>query len=106
MRLPAFGSSSFSIPCKPISSTVTFIGRSMIEHSKKSAEKWFDGSYCLKDIKNGDEIIKTEKDEKKIKDLTTEDKLQTPSGHWKNIKTIENVSVNKIVTDDGIFITV
>lgn len=40
----AFGSSNFSIPCKPISSTVTYNGRKMIEHSKTCAESWYDGS--------------------------------------------------------------
>lgn len=40
----AFGSSTFSIPCKPISSTVTYNGRKMIEHSKLCAETWYNGS--------------------------------------------------------------
>ena len=39
-----FGVKSGIFPCQPISSTVTYIGRTMIEHSKKCAEKWYDGS--------------------------------------------------------------
>ena len=38
------GSSKGILPCKPIASTVTTIGREMIEHSKTCAETWYDGS--------------------------------------------------------------
>jgi DNA polymerase delta subunit 1 len=38
------GSSVGYVPCKPIASTVTFVGRNMINHSKECAEKWYNGS--------------------------------------------------------------
>lgn len=46
-----FGVKAGVFPCKPISSTVTYIGRTMIEHSKNCAEKWYDGSEKSKGIK-------------------------------------------------------
>lgn len=39
-----FGVKSGIFPCKPISSTVTYVGRTMIEHSKNCAETWYNGS--------------------------------------------------------------
>lgn len=46
-----FGVKSGIFPCKPISSTVTYIGRTMIEHSKNCAEKWYNGSEQSNGIK-------------------------------------------------------
>ena len=99
----AFGAITFSIPCKPISSTVTYIGRTMIKRSKNCAEKWYDGSYALKGIKKENEEIETENGKKKIKDLKVEeDKIKTPSGHWKEIKQI--IKFEKVTTDEGTFL--
>lgn len=39
-----FGVKRGIFPCQPISSTVTYVGRTMIEHSRECAEKWYDGS--------------------------------------------------------------
>lgn len=38
------GASTGMLPCKPIASTTTTIGRGMIQHSKDCAESWYDGS--------------------------------------------------------------
>jgi DNA polymerase delta subunit 1 len=38
------GASTGMLPCKPIASTTTTIGRGMIQHSKNCAESWYDGS--------------------------------------------------------------
>lgn len=46
-----FGVKSGIFPCQPISSTVTYVGRTMIEHSKKCAEEWYDGSEKSEGIK-------------------------------------------------------
>lgn len=101
----AFGATTFSVPCKPISATVTYTGRCMIEHSKNCAQNWYDGSYKLKTIKSEDEEIQTETGNKKIKDLIeNEDKLQTPSGHWKTLKTKKYVRLFKVRTNKGTFI--
>lgn len=40
----AYGAPNFVVPCRAISSTVTFVGREMLNHSKKCAETWYDGS--------------------------------------------------------------
>jgi DNA polymerase delta subunit 1 len=99
----AFGSVTFSIPCKAISSTVTYTGRKMIDHSKSCAEKFYDGSEAYKAIKSQNEFLETENGKKKIKDLTIgQDKVLTPSGHWKEIKKM--VKFEKIETENGIFI--
>lgn len=39
-----FGVKTGIFPCQPISATVTHVGRSMIDHSKKCAEEWYNGS--------------------------------------------------------------
>lgn len=39
------------LACKPIASTVTYVGRKMIEHSRNCAENWYDGSEKSKGIK-------------------------------------------------------
>lgn len=46
-----FGVTKGMIPCKPIASTVTYIGRKMIEHSMNCAQLWYDGSERSKGVK-------------------------------------------------------
>lgn len=103
----AFGAHTFYIPCKPISATVTYVGRQMIDHSKNFAETHYDGSEKAKIIRNVNDEIEIENGEtKKIKDLKIgKDKILTPSGHWKEVKKIEKVY--KINTKSGkeIFVT-
>ena len=41
------GASTGMLPCKPIASTTTTIGRGMIQHSKNCAESWYDGSEAV-----------------------------------------------------------
>jgi DNA polymerase delta subunit 1 len=60
----SLGAASFSIPCKPISATTTYIGRQMIDHSKKCAEEFYDGTekcdYIKAEVIYGDSIIGNE----------------------------------------------
>jgi hypothetical protein len=75
----------------------------MIDHSKSCAEKFYDGSEAYKAIKSQNEFLETENGKKKIKDLTIgQDKVLTPSGHWKEIKKM--VKFEKLETENGIFI--
>lgn len=46
-----FGVKAGIFPCQPISSTVTHVGRNMIDHSKKCAEEWYNGSEESKGVK-------------------------------------------------------
>lgn len=46
-----FGVKTGIFPCQPISATVTHVGRTMIDHSKKCAEEWYNGSEESKGIK-------------------------------------------------------
>ena len=74
----------------------------MIDHSKNCAEKWYDGSYALKHKFKQNEMIETEEGEKKIRDLVIgQDKIKTPSGHWKEVMTKEDINFQKIETKDG-----
>ena len=124
------GSSTSALYCKPISACVTYNGRCMIEHSKKSAMDWYNGAKNdYSDSLHEDEIVyvlDSKGNEKKIKiknlgkkwipfnqnGLVDNDKLQGESAYkvkthlgWSEITRVIKHKTSKrlfkITTDTG-----